>query len=105
MALIVQKYGGTSVGDAEAIGRTAAIVRSRLQETATAEVRTRKQAGSMLGLVKAHPRAALIVAGFTAGGSLAYYTYATYMQQYLVNTSGFTKITRRRHTTGSARRE
>ena len=70
----------------------AAIVRSRLHETTTSEVRTRKQAGSMLGLVKSHPRAALIVAGFTAGGSLAYYTYATYMQQYLVNTSGFSKV-------------
>jgi MHS family alpha-ketoglutarate permease-like MFS transporter len=71
----------------------AAIVRSRLHETATSEVRNRKNAGSMIGLIKAHPRAALVVAGFTAGGSLAYYTYATYMQQDLINTSGFAKST------------
>jgi MHS family alpha-ketoglutarate permease-like MFS transporter len=30
----------------------------------------------------------LMVMGFTAGGSLSFYTYSTYMQQYLVNTAG-----------------
>lgn len=27
----------------------------------------------------------------TAGGTLAFYTYTTYLQKYLVNTSGFSK--------------
>lgn len=33
-----------------------------------------------------HPRAVLTVMGLTMGGSLAFYTYSTYMQKYLVNT-------------------
>ena len=32
-------------------------------------------------------RALLIVLGLTAGGSLAFYTFTTYMQKYLVNTA------------------
>jgi len=33
-------------------------------------------------------RSLFIVLGFTAGGSLVFYTYTTYMQKYLVNTAG-----------------
>lgn len=29
-----------------------------------------------------------MVLGFTAGGSLSFYTFTTYMQKYLVNTAG-----------------
>ncbi len=29
--------------------------------------------------------------GLTAGGTLAFYTYTTYLQKFLVNTSGFSK--------------
>jgi MFS family permease len=79
------------IGGVAAIG--AAIVRSRLKETTTAEVRKKKEAGSMLGLLTVHWKPALVVAGFTAGGSLAYYTYATYMQTYLINTAGLPKTT------------
>ncbi|GAB7523933.1 hypothetical protein PBS_29180 [Paraburkholderia sp. 2C] len=35
-----------------------------------------------------HKRAFLTVVGFTAGGSLIFYTFTTYMQKYLVNTAG-----------------
>ena len=38
-----------------------------------------------------HPREALIVIGLTAGGTLAFYTYTTYLQKFLTNTSGFSK--------------
>ena len=31
--------------------------------------------------------------GLTAGGTLGYYTYSTYIQKFLVNTSGFSKDT------------
>ena len=44
-----------------------------------------------LGLIRAHPRATMTVMGLTAGGTLAYYTFGTYMQKFLVNTSGFSK--------------
>jgi MHS family alpha-ketoglutarate permease-like MFS transporter len=44
-----------------------------------------------LRLVREYPRETLIVMGLTAGGTLAYYTFGTYMQKFLVNTSGFSK--------------
>src|SRR5437867_636989 len=47
-----------------------------------------KEAGSVRELVRHHPRALAIVLGFTAGGSLIFYTFTTYMQKYLVNTAG-----------------
>ena len=44
-------------------------------------------------LVREHPREALVVIGLTAGGTLAFYAYTTYMQKFLVVTSGFDKPT------------
>jgi len=41
----------------------------------------------VIGLVRHHPRAVLIVLAFTMGGSLFFYTFTTYMQKYLVNTA------------------
>ncbi|WP_396593955.1 MFS transporter [Brevundimonas sp. R86498] len=46
---------------------------------------------SALELVLRHPKEALIVIGLTAGGTLAFYTYTTYLQKFLTNTSGFSK--------------
>jgi len=73
------------------LGAVAALValllRRSLQETTTAETRQRKEAGTIAGLMK-HKRAFVTVLGFTAGGSLIFYTFTTYMQKYLVNTAG-----------------
>ncbi|MGG7519673.1 MFS transporter [Allorhizobium undicola] len=38
-----------------------------------------------------YPREVLIVIGLTLGGTVAFYTYTTYMQKFLVNTVGLTK--------------
>ena len=46
---------------------------------------------SVLQLILKHPKEALLVMGLTAGGTLAFYTYTTYLQKFLVNTSGFSK--------------
>jgi predicted MFS family arabinose efflux permease len=46
-----------------------------------------KEAGSVINLLRHHPRAVLIVLAFTMGGSLYFYTFTTYMQKYLVNTA------------------
>jgi MHS family alpha-ketoglutarate permease-like MFS transporter len=46
-----------------------------------------REAGTIRGLLH-HKRAVLLVLGFTAGGSLIFYTFTTYMQKYLVNTAG-----------------
>ncbi len=42
-------------------------------------------------LVLRHPKETLLVIGLTAGGTLAFYTYTTYMQKFLANTAGFSK--------------
>ena len=38
-----------------------------------------------------HPKELFTVVGLTMGGTLAFYTYTTYMQKYLVNTVGMSK--------------
>ena len=72
------------------IGAIAAVValllRRTLHETQSAEAKANKEAGSMAGLFKHHTPAFLTVLGYTAGGSLIFYTFTTYMQKYLVNT-------------------
>ena len=74
-----------------AIGAVLAIValwlRRSLDETSTDETRALKEAGSLKGLW-CNRKAFIMVLGFTAGGSLSFYTFTTYMQKYLVNTAG-----------------
>jgi MHS family alpha-ketoglutarate permease-like MFS transporter len=48
-------------------------------------------ASTALGLFRDHPREAFLVIGLTAGGTLAFYAYTTYLQKFLHLTSGFTK--------------
>jgi MFS transporter, MHS family, alpha-ketoglutarate permease len=82
-----------------AVGAVAALValylRSTLHETLSEETRKRAGAGRMSTIFKnkQNLRAFLIVVGFTAGGSLCFYTFTTYMQKYLVNTAGFSAAT------------
>lgn len=78
------------------IGAVAALIalylRKSLDETTTAATRQRKEAGTLRGLWK-HRVAFMTVLGFTAGGSLIFYTFTTYMQKYLVNTAGMSAKT------------
>ncbi|MFG3157839.1 MFS transporter [Streptomyces sp. NPDC048219] len=46
-----------------------------------------------LRLLLAHPRPCLLVVGMTMGGTLFFYTYTTYLQKFMVNTSGIDKPT------------
>jgi MHS family alpha-ketoglutarate permease-like MFS transporter len=50
----------------------------------------RSAAGTWRALV-AHPRAIATVVGLTAGGTLAFYTFTTYAQKFLVNSAGLSK--------------
>ena len=74
------------------LGACAALVslylRRSLTETTNASERKRKEAGSVGTLLRDHRKAFVTVLGFTAGGSLIFYTFTTYMQKYLVNTAG-----------------
>ncbi|MEG0969009.1 MAG: MFS family transporter, partial [Pseudomonas sp.] len=74
------------------VGAVAAVIslflRRSLEETSSAETRNDKEAGSISGLFRHHTAAFITVLGYTAGGSLIFYTFTTYMQKYLVNTVG-----------------
>lgn len=75
-----------------AIGAVTAVVamllRRTLHETTTAATRSNKSAGSVAEIFKNHKTAFFTVLGYTAGGSLIFYTFTTYMQKYLVNSAG-----------------
>ena len=47
--------------------------------------------GGVAHLIRAHPRQVLVVTGLTLGGTVAFYTFTTYAQKFLVNTSGWSK--------------
>lgn len=47
----------------------------------------------LFALFRLHPRQAFTVIALTAGGTLAFYAYSTYMQKFLVNTAGFGRET------------
>ncbi|MFZ3554704.1 MFS transporter [Streptomyces sp. BH055] len=58
--------------------------------------RARATEGERKGLValfKEYPRQLLAVFGLAIGGTVAFYTYTTYLQKYLVNTAGIPKST------------
>ena len=74
------------------IGAMAAVVafylRRSLDETAKQDQIGNKESGSIGHLFKHHKAAFFTVLGYTAGGSLIFYTFTTYMQKYLVNSAG-----------------
>lgn len=60
----------------------------RAEETGTGT----KARGSLRVLLQ-YPRECLLVVGLTLGGTVAFYTYTTYMQKFMINTSGISKST------------
>ena len=73
------------------IGAIAAVVslllRRTLHETSKAADMNNKEAGTLAYIFKHHRAAFITVIGYTAGGSLIFYTFTTYMQKYLVNSA------------------
>jgi len=82
-----------------AIGGVLALVvfyiRRRLTETESFTNAKASDAPRSSGanLFRDHPKEAFLVMALTAGGTLAFYAYTTYMQKFLVNTSGFDRET------------
>ena len=66
----------------------ALLLRRTLHETQTEEAKNNEEAGTIGGIFRHHAAAFITVLGFTAGGSLIFYTFTTYMQKYLVNSVG-----------------
>jgi MHS family alpha-ketoglutarate permease-like MFS transporter len=79
------------------VGACSALVslylRRSLHETTKESERKSEAAGSLGSLLKHHRAAFITVLGFTAGGSLIFYAFTTYMQKYLVNTVGMSTTT------------
>ncbi|HPG88210.1 MAG TPA: MFS transporter, partial [Hyphomicrobium sp.] len=67
------------------------LMRRDMHET-DAFVSSGRRDGTLKALME-HPREVAIVVGLTLGGTIAFYTFTTYMQKFLVNTSGFPKDT------------
>lgn len=60
-------------------------VRRTLEETTTAEQREAKESGSLVALFRDHWRQFFLVVGYTAGGSLAFYTITIYTRNYMMS--------------------
>jgi MHS family alpha-ketoglutarate permease-like MFS transporter len=66
------------------------VLRRRLAETQSFQnMAADRPKSGLAALWKAHPREFMLVAVISAGGSLTFYAYTTYLQKFLVNTSGF----------------
>lgn len=67
-------------------------LRSSLHETTAFEKATivQQKKGGLTALLK-HPKAIITVVGLTLGGTIAFYTYTTYMQKFLINTVKLSK--------------
>ena len=60
------------------------------EQFANVKSQKRESAGTVRALMK-HPKAVLTVVGLTLGGTVAFYTYTTYLQKFMVNTVGLPK--------------
>ncbi|SFS51623.1 MFS transporter [Saccharopolyspora flava] len=62
----------------------------------TESYKAASESGAEQGTIKAllqYPKECLLVVGLTLGGTVAFYTYTTYLQKYMVNTGGIDKPT------------
>lgn len=79
------------------VGAACALIgmrlRATMEETGEFEKarKARKARGTLAELAR-HPRAVLTVVGLTMGGTVAFYTYSIYMQKFLANTVGMSKL-------------
>ncbi|HTI58606.1 MFS transporter [Mucilaginibacter sp.] len=67
---------------------TVMYLRRSLHEPESFTKNTEKDRGTLKALAK-HPKAVFTVIGLTVGGTVAFYTFTTYMQKFLVNTADF----------------
>jgi MHS family alpha-ketoglutarate permease-like MFS transporter len=68
------------------------VMRRDMYETDSfIEAHERGETKSSLRALLEHPREVALVAGLTLGGTVAFYTYTTYVHKFLVNSAGFPK--------------
>lgn len=66
-------------------------LRSNMEETAAFQQEDSQQTRGSLRELWKYPKSIATVVGLTLGGTIAFYTYTTYMQKFLVNTVHLTK--------------
>ena len=72
----------------------ALYLRLGMQETASFSSQAKKKyTESVFRTFLRYPKEIMVVVGLTMGGTLAFYTYSTYMLKYLINSVGMTKNT------------
>ncbi|TCO53470.1 MFS transporter [Actinocrispum wychmicini] len=77
-----------------AVGAVAVMwLRRTMDESESFQNRTRTAEDGTLRLLLKYPKECLIVFGLTLGGTVAFYTYTTYLQKFMVNTSHIDKTT------------
>jgi MHS family alpha-ketoglutarate permease-like MFS transporter len=78
------------------IGAACALValhirRNLLETEAFSRAKSTERRASILRTLLRYPRQIALVSGLTMGGTLAFYTFTTYAQKFLVNTAGLSK--------------
>jgi len=68
---------------------TVMYLRRSLQESASFKQEDTKDDRGTIKALLHHPKAVLTVIGLTIGGTVAFYTFTTYMQKFLVDTAKF----------------
>jgi MHS family alpha-ketoglutarate permease-like MFS transporter len=78
-----------------ALSVVALVLRSNLDETTafTAQAPSTEDQRGSLRVLWQYPKAVATVVGLTMGGTLAFYTFTTYMLKFLVNTAHMSKAT------------
>jgi len=79
-----------------AVGAVSAVVvmylRRTMDESASFKAEAKRSGGGgsrgQLRVLARYPKECLLVAGLTLGGTVAFYTYTTYLQKFMQNTSG-----------------
>ncbi|CAM4088640.1 MFS transporter [Acinetobacter pragensis] len=77
------------------------LVETQSSKEAQAQAKNGGPKSGALALFTKYPKQAFTVIMLTAGGTLAFNTFTTYLQKYLVNTSGFEKTTATEITTAA----
>ena len=77
------------------------LVETESSKQAQQQAKNGGETSGALALFTKYPKQAFTVIMLTAGGTLAFNTFTTYLQKYLVNTSGFEKTTATEITTAA----
>lgn len=68
------------------------VLRLSMEESDQFLAQAKKEKGQLRELLH-YPKAVLTVMGLTLGGTIAFYTYTTYLQKFMINTTGLPKQT------------